>query len=294
MSAPTDHPHPAQREPGHQPRRILITGAAGEVGTALRSQLRGFLTDPATVLRLTDARDLGPAQAGEEVRQADLTDPEAIRKVMDGVDAVIHLGGIPNEDRYEHIRDVNIDGTYHVLEAARQAGVRRVAFASSIHTVGLYPRTPIGPDVPVRPDTHYGISKVYGEALGRMYAEKHGVEFVSVRICSFQQEPQDARHLSTWLSPRDAAQLFARAVSAPSSALPDGFRIVAGISANTRRWMTDEGWAELGYAPQDDAEAYAGAVGHIHGDPADITEQRQGGIFVAPEYLGLAAQRGEK
>ena len=294
MSAPTDHPHPAQREPGHQPRRILITGAAGEVGTALRTQLRGFLTDPATVLRLTDARDLGPAQAGEEVRQADLTDLQAIREVMDGVDAVIHLGGIPNEDRYEHIRDVNIDGTYHVLEAARQAGVRRVAFASSIHTVGLYPRTPIGPDVPVRPDTHYGISKVYGEALGRMYAEKHGVEFVSVRICSFQQEPQDARHLSTWLSPRDAAQLFARAVSAPSSALPDGFRIVAGISANTRRWMTDEGWAELGYAPQDDAEAYAGAVGHIHGDPADITEQRQGGIFVAPEYLGLAAQRGEK
>lgn len=290
MSTPTDHPH----QSGQRPHRILITGAAGEVGTALRTQLRGFLTDPTTVLRLTDARDLGPAQSGEEVRLADLTDPEAMQAAMDGVDAVIHLGGIPNEDRYERIRDVNIDGTYHVLEAARQAGVRRVAFASSIHTVGLYPRTPIGPDVPVRPDTHYGISKVYGEALGRMYAEKHGVEFVSVRICSFQKEPQDARHLSTWLSHRDAAQLFARAVSAPSSALPDGFRIVAGISANTRRWMTDEGWAELGYAPQDDAEAYAEAVGHIHGDPEDITEQRQGGIFAAPDYRGLAAQKGEK
>ncbi|MFB9993616.1 NAD-dependent epimerase/dehydratase family protein [Deinococcus oregonensis] len=283
MNAPTDHPHQISA----QPRRILITGAAGEVGSALRAQLRDFLTPSETVLRLTDARDLGPAQAGEEVQVADLTDFAAMQAVMQDVDAVIHLGGIPNEHRYEHIRDVNIDGTYHVLEAARQAGVRRVAFASSIHTVGLYPRTPIGPNVPVRPDTHYGISKVYGEALGRMYAEKYGLEFVSVRICSFQNQPQDARHLSTWLSPRDAAQLFSRAVTAPAQALPGGFRIVAGISGNTRRWMTDEGWSELGYAPQDNAEAYAEAVGHIHGDPADITEQRQGGIFAAPDYVGL-------
>ncbi|MDB5044763.1 MAG: TDP-glucose-4,6-dehydratase, partial [Deinococcus sp.] len=234
MNAPDDHPHQANV----YPRRILITGAAGEVGSVLRTQLRDFLTDSQTVLRLTDARDPGPEQAGEEVRVADLTDFAAIQAVMQDVDAVVHLGGIPNEDRYRRIRDVNIDGTYHVLEAARQAGVRRVAFASSIHTVGLYPRTPIGPNVPVRPDTHYGISKVYGEALGRMYAEKFGLEFVSVRICSFQKEPQDARHLSTWLSHRDAAQLFARAVTAPAHALPDGFRIVAGISANTRRWMT--------------------------------------------------------
>ncbi|THF71067.1 NAD(P)-dependent oxidoreductase [Deinococcus sp. Arct2-2] len=290
MSAPNDHPHQLNDQTSNQPRRILITGAAGEIGRALRTGLRDFLADAQTVLRLTDARDLGPVQAGEEVQQADLTDLAAMQAVMQGVNAVIHLGGIADEDRYERIRDVNIDGTYHVLEAARQAGVRRVAFASSIHTVGMYPRTPIGPSVPVRPDTHYGISKVYGEALGRMYAEKFGLQFVSVRICSFQKEPQDARHLSTWLSHRDAAQLFARAVTAPSSALPDGFRIVAGISANTRRWMTDEGWRELGYAPQDDAEAFADAVGHIHGDPADITEQRQGGIFAAPDYVGLASQ----
>ncbi|UQN05231.1 NAD(P)-dependent oxidoreductase [Deinococcus sp. QL22] len=294
MNAPSNHSH----QSSVYPRRILITGAAGEIGSTLRSQLRDFLPGSQTVLRLTDARDLGPArggdtQSGEEVQLADLTDFAAMQAVMQGVDAVIHLGGIANEDRYGRIRDVNIDGTYHVLEAARLAGVQRVAFASSIHTVGMYPRTPIGPpigpNVPVRPDTHYGISKVYGEALGRMYAEKFALEFVSVRICSFQQEPQDARHLSTWLSHRDAAQLFARAVTAPSSALPDGFRIVAGISGNTRRWMTDEGWAEIGYAPQDDAEAYAEAVGHLHGDPADITEQRQGGIFAAPDYVGLAA-----
>jgi len=265
------------------PHRVLITGAAGEVGSALREYLRGHFP----VLRLTDNRDLGRAQAGEELVNADLTDFDAMLSAMQGVDAVIHLGGIANEHTYERIRDVNIDGTYHVLEAARQAGVKRIAFASSIHTVGFYPRSEtIAPDVPVRPDTHYGISKVYGEALGRMYWERYGTEFVSVRICSFQPQPKDARHLSTWLSPRDAAQLFEKAVTAPDV----GFLIVAGISGNTRRWMSPEGWDVLGYEPQDDAENYAAQVEHLHGDPQDITEQRQGGIFVDSSYTGLAGK----
>jgi len=265
------------------PQRVLITGAAGEVGSALREGLRGRFP----VLRLTDNRDLGETREGEELVQADLTDFAAVQKAMEGVDAVIHLGGIANEHTYERIREVNMDGTYHVLEAARQAGVRRIAFASSIHTVGFYPRSEqIGPDVPVRPDTYYGVSKVFGEALGRMYFERYGIEFVSVRICSFQPRPQDARHLSTWLSPRDAVQLFEKAVTAPDV----GFLIVAGISGNTRRWMTPEGWDVLGYVPGDDAEAYAAEVEHIHGDPSDITEQRQGGIFVASDYVGLAGK----
>ncbi|WP_221090693.1 NAD-dependent epimerase/dehydratase family protein [Deinococcus aquaedulcis] len=267
---------------------ILITGAAGEVGTALRQQLRDFLPAGEYILRLSDHRDLGVAGDGEELAPADLTDMAQVQAAMQGVDAVIHLGGIANEHTYERIRDVNMDGTYHVLEAARQAGVKRVAFASSIHTVGFYPREPIGPDVPVRPDTYYGVSKVFGEALGRMYVDRFGLEFVSVRICSFQPQPRDARHLSTWLSPRDAAQLFARAVTAPDV----GFLVVAGISGNTRRWMTPEGWDVLGYEPQDDAEDYAPQVEHLHGDPSDITEQRQGGIFVDSTYTGLAGKEG--
>lgn len=265
--------------------RLLLTGAAGQIGTALREGLRGRFP----VLRLTDNRDLGEAQAGEEIVPADLTNFDGVHAAMEGVDAVIHLGGIADEHTYERIRDVNFDGTYHVLEAARQAGVKRIAFASSIHAVGFYPRSEsIGPDVPVRPDTYYGVSKVFGEALGRMYWERYGIEFVGVRICSFQPKPKDARHLSTWLSQRDAVQLFERAVAAPDV----GFLIVAGISGNTRRWMTPEGWDMLGYVPQDDAEAYAAEVGHIHGDPSHITEQRQGGIFVDPEYRGLAGKEG--
>ncbi|MFK7602015.1 NAD-dependent epimerase/dehydratase family protein [Deinococcus sp. SM5_A1] len=267
--------------------RLLLTGAAGEVGTALRQHLREYLGDAFPILRLTDNRDLGQATCREEIVHADLTNFAEVRAAMEGVDAVIHLGGIADEHTYEAIRDVNLDGTYHVLEAARQAGVGRVAFASSIHTVGFYPRAEtISPTAPVRPDTFYGVSKVYGEALGRMYWERYGIEFVGVRICSFQPEPKDARHLSTWLSPRDAAQLFARAVTTPDV----DYLIVAGISGNTRRWMSPEGWDVLGYAPQDDAEAYAAEVEHLHGDPDNITEQRQGGIFVDSEYTGLAGK----
>lgn len=265
--------------------RLLLTGAAGTIGTTLREGLRGHFP----VLRLTDNRDLGEAQEGEEIVSADLIKFDQVRAAMEGVDAVIHLGGIADEHTYERIREVNMDGTYHVLEAARQAGVRRVAFASSIHAVGFYPRSEkIGPDVPVRPDTYYGVSKVFGEALGRMYWERYGLEFVGVRICSFQPRPKDARHLSTWLSPRDAVQLFKRAVTTPDL----GFLIVAGISGNTRRWMTPEGWDTLGYVPRDDAEAYAAEVEHVHSNSSDITEQRQGGIFVDRNYTGLAKKEG--
>lgn len=248
------------------PHRVLLTGAAGEIGTALREQLRGRFP----VMRLTDVRDMPEARPGEEVMPADLTDLASVQAVMQDVDAVIHLGGIANEHTYEQIRNVNMDGTYHVLEAAQRAGVKRVAFASSIHTVGHYARTEtISPAVPVR-----------------LYWERYGLEFVGVRICSFQARPQDRRHLSTWLSPRDAAQLFEKAVTAPDV----GYLIVAGISGNARRWMSPEGWDLLGYDPQDDAETYAAEVASIHGDPAVLTEQRQGGVFVDPTYVGLAGK----
>lgn len=271
----------------HDPQCVLITGAAGEVGSALRLGLRGrFAT-----LRLTDKRELGQAASGEELVQADLCDLGALQSAMQGVDTVIHLGGIANEHNYEQIRQVNIDGTYHVLEAARQAGVQRLAFASSIHSVGFYPRSQtIAPDVPVRPDSYYGVSKVFGEALGRMYAERYGLGFVGVRICSFQPQPKDRRHLSTWLSPRDCVQLFYKAITAPNICDVAGvpFLLVAGISANTRRWMSSEGWDVLDYTPQDNAEVYANELEHLHGDEGDITEQRQGGVFVASDYRGLA------
>ncbi|WP_420597358.1 NAD-dependent epimerase/dehydratase family protein [Deinococcus sp.] len=267
-----------------RPRRVLLTGAAGRIGCVLREGLRGHYE----VLRSTDIAGLEPAASGEEVMQADLTDPDDMRRVMDGIDAVIHLGGIPDEDSYQQIRAVNMDGTANVLEAARLSGVRRMAFASSIHAVGFAPRERINMDVPVRPDTFYGVSKVFGEALGRMYVDRYGLEFVAVRICSFLPEPREARNLATWLSPRDAVQLFRRAIDAPGVT----YLTVPGISNNTRRWMNPDGWDALGYAPEDNAEDYAAEIENVKGNPESNTERFQGGMFTEPEYLGLADKAG--
>lgn len=265
--------------------KVLITGAAGSIGSVLREGLRGRYD----LLRLTDHRDLGEAREGEEIVLADLTEIGGLMEAMRGIDAVVHMGGIPNEHTYERIRAVNMDGTHNVYEAARLAGVRRVVFASSIHAVGFYERdseNKIGPDVPVRPDTFYGVSKVFGEALGRLYWEKHGIETAALRICSFLERPKERRNLSTWLSHGDTVRLVSACLETPEL----GFKILAGISNNTRAWMTGEGWADVGYHPQDDAEAYASEIEHVHGDENDITEQRQGGVFVAKDYVGLAKQ----
>lgn len=262
------------------PKRVLITGAGGEVGRVLREQWRGHYD----LLRLTDIGEMAPAQEGEEVVQADITDLEQMHEVVKGMDAVVHLAGIPNEHTYEQIRRVNMDGTYNVLQAALEAGVGRIAFASSIHAVGFYPRELIGMDAVPRPDSYYGVSKVFGEGLGRMYFDRYGLEFVAVRINSFVPQPREARNLATWLSPRDAAQLFRRAVDAPTV----GYLTVAGISGNTGRWMKPDGWDILGYVPEDNAQDYADKVGNIKGDPESNTERYQGGVFTEPDYLGLA------
>ncbi len=262
---------------------MLLTGAAGVVGSALRAGLQGVFD-----LILTDLRTPEGLQAHETFRAADLQDPAQMKQAMQGAQAVIHLGSIADEHTYERIRAVNIDGTQHVLQVAHELGVRRVAFASSIHEVGYYSRSQqVGPEVPVRPDTFYGVSKVAGEALGRLYRERHGLEFVAVRICSFQPRPQDARHLSTWLSPRNAVQLFRRAVTTPGV----GYLTVAGISGNTRRWMTPEGWDVLGYTPQDDAEESATALEDKRDDPASRTETYQGGVLTEVHYTGLVGKQ---
>lgn len=266
------------------PRRVLLTGAAGQIGQALRRGLRGHYD----LLRLTDIAPITSAQDNEQIMLADLTDPAEALRVMEGMDAVIHLAGIPNENTYEVISAVNMDATAHLLEAARQLGVRRFAFASSIHAVGFMPRQLIGMDTPPRPDSFYGVSKVFGEALGRMYVDRYHLEFVAVRICSFLETPKEARNLATWLSPRDAVQLFRRAIDAPNVS----YLTVAGISNNTRRWMNDDGWAALGYTPQDNAEDYAAQIEHLKGDLSSNTERYQGGIFTEPIYHGLADKTG--
>ena len=230
---------------------ILITGAAGIVGTMLRPRL----ARPDRTLRLLD---IAPLTAGprEEVSQASATDLDAMTEACRGADALIHLAGISGEASWERIRDVNIQGGYVAFEAARRAGVPRVIFASSNHAVGFTPRSqfPVPDYAFPAPDTCYGVSKVATEGLAALYHHRYGLDAICIRILTCFPKPPNRRALSTWLSPDDAGRLFDAALTAENP----GFRVVFGVSANTRGGFVslDEAKA-LGYQPQDDAEVYA-------------------------------------
>ncbi|MFI6108607.1 NAD-dependent epimerase/dehydratase family protein [Streptomyces sp. NPDC051310] len=233
------------------PRTVLLTGAAGGVGTLMR----GLLPAYGYRLRLLD---MAPIEGEPDAITADLADREALREAVRGVDAVLHLAGISLEAPFEKILRANIEGTYHLYEAAREAGVRRVVFASSNHAVGYTPRPRAGDplipvDAPHRPDTFYGLSKCFGEDLAQLYWDRHGIETVSVRIGSCFMEPASVRMLSVWLSPGDGARLFHAALTAEGV----GHTVVYGSSANTRLWWDLSSARALGYDPRDDSEQYA-------------------------------------
>jgi uronate dehydrogenase len=253
--------------------RVLITGAAGTIGGCLREGLRPIVDE----LVLTDARPIEPV-AGERFVQADLTDRGALLAAAEGADAVIHLGAVPTEAPFDELLGPNLVGTFNVFEAARRGGVPRVVFASSNHATGFYPMEQMlsGSEAP-RPDTLYGVTKAYGEALGHLYADKFGLGVVCIRIGGFLERPQQIRDLSTWLSHGDAVRLFTACLSAPAVR----FRVVYGASANTRlRWDLSPA-RELGYDPRDDAERFAGEVG-------GETQEFHGGSYTARNIGGWA------
>ena len=258
--------------------RVLLTGAAGAIGTAVRQGLRGDIG-----LRLLDRVPVEGAGAGEEVVVADLADAEAVRAAAAGVDAIVHLAAIPSEAPFADILEANVRGTQHVFEAARREGVPRVVFASTNHVTGFHPvGARLGPDAALRPDTFYGVSKAFGEALARLYHDKHGVEVVCLRIGSFKERPTVPRELATWLSPRDAVGLVRAALTAPDV----GFVLAYGVSGNTRRWWDLSSAEAFGYRPVDDAEAHADALDGVPVDPGAPSERFQGGTFVeVPDFL---------
>ncbi|MFB0618908.1 NAD-dependent epimerase/dehydratase family protein [Streptomyces sp. AGS-58] len=258
------------------PRTLLLTGAAGGLGTLMRS----LLPEYGYTLRLFDVR---PVEDAPDAITADLTDTEALREAVRGVDAVLHLAGISLEASFEKILRSNIEGTYNLYEAARQEGVRRIVFASSNHAVGFTPAPRAGePLIPVatprRPDTFYGLSKCFGEDLAQLYWDKHGLETVSVRIGSCFPEPTSVRMLSVWMSPADGARLFHAALTAEDV----GHTVVYGSSANTRLWWDLDGARALGYEPRDDSEPYAAKLIAEQGepDPGNPAHTRLGGHFV--------------
>ncbi|MQY33329.1 Uronate dehydrogenase [Streptomyces sp. RB17] len=258
------------------PRTVLLTGAAGGLGTLMRS----LLPEYGYTLRLFDVR---PVEDAPDAITADLTDTAALREAVRGVDAVLHLAGISLEAPFEKILRSNIEGTYNLYEAAREEGVPRIVFASSNHAVGFTPAPRAGEplipvDTPRRPDTFYGLSKSFGEDLAQLYWDKHGLETVSVRIGSCFPEPTSVRMLSVWMSPADGARLFHAALTAEEV----GHTVVYGSSANTRLWWDLTTARALGYEPQDDSEPYAEKLIAEQGelDPADPAHSHLGGHFV--------------
>lgn len=261
--------------------RVLITGAAGHIGRTLREQFKGRYA----LLRLTDVAPQAPAGPGEEVSSVDIRDMSALEHSMQGIDCVIHLAGMPEEDAWEKILPLNIEGCYNVFEAARRQGVRRVVFASSNHAIGFHRReTFIDTEVAPRPDGRYGVSKVFGEAVGRLYADKYGMSVACMRIGSFRptNRPSESRHLLTWISHRDMAQLARRCVEHPDY----HFVVVYGVSNNLRNRWDNTPAKFLGYRPQDDAEVFAAEV--LASSPVEdpIAAQFHGGMYCPMEFVG--------
>jgi uronate dehydrogenase len=233
---------------------VLMTGASGMIGKDMRVLLR----DRYRFRLMSHATPLTPA-GDEEVIQGAVDNLDDMRRAVAGVDAVLHLAassavGTPWPDALRN----NIVGVYNTYEAMREAGVKKVVFASTNHVTGMYERDglPCYPDVPVRPDGYYGASKAFGEALGRYYSDEFGLQVICLRIGSYLPEPRNERNLATWLSPRDMAQLFWRSLEID---LP--FGIFYAVSGNRRRyWSIESAVTVLGYRPEDDAELYAGRI----------------------------------
>ena len=261
--------------------KIVMTGAAGGVGTMTRPHLIGAFDQ----MIVSDRSEITELHERETFVPADLTDMAAMERLLKGADGVIHLGGQAVEADWDAVHSANIVGLYNTYEAARRQGCQRIVFATTNHVVGFYRRKlTIDHTAMPRPDSRYGVSKAFGEALGRMYADKYGLRVLNIRIGNVDHKPADVRRLSIWISPRDLAQLFRIGLTHADIHC----ETVYGASSNLRSWWDNSNAYRLGYRPQDEAEDYAEhahAVTHEH--PEDpITAQFHGGPFCATEFTG--------
>lgn len=269
-------------------QRVLITGAAGGIGRRLRPLLRGVYAE----LRLSDRAPLGALATGESAFPAELGDLAALERACAGMDGVIHLGGMAVENDWPTILGSNIIGAYNLFEAARRQGVKRIVFASSNHAIGFYRRSRrIGTEAVPRPDTRYGVSKVFGEALGAMYADKYGLGVLSIRIGNVDERPVDKRRLSIWIHPEDLAQLVRIGLEHPALR----YEVVYGASDNERSWWDNEAALRLGYRPRHRAEDHrdAALAAQTKLPPDPIGDLFQGGSFCAMEFAGDPEERGD-
>ena len=260
-------------------QNVVVTGASGGIGTRLRRLLKGVYPN----IRWTDIappKDLAP---DENFIKADLARMDEVEAAIEGAQGIVHFGGFSVEGPWETILQSNIIGCYNLFEAARRKGVERIVFASSNHAVGFYPRNRvIDANVPVRPDSRYGVSKAFGEAVGALYAYKHGLRVTCLRIGNFADMPADQRRLSIWIKPEDLVQLVRIGLEHPDIR----YEIFYGASDNERAWWDNSAAFKFGYRPQGKAEDFRGqamaAQAQLGRDP--VGEWYQGGPFCSDEF----------
>ncbi|MDR5816630.1 MULTISPECIES: NAD(P)-dependent oxidoreductase [unclassified Caballeronia] len=261
-------------------KRLLLTGAAGNLGR----QLRGALSQWADVVRLSDIAPLDDAGRHEETSAVDLADIAKVMQLVEGVDAIVHLGGISIDAPFDDLIEANIRGTYNIYEAARRHGVKRVVFASSNHAIGFHSVTDVlDADSPQRPDSLYGVTKCFGESLSRYYFDRFGIETVCLRIGSSFEEPKNPRMLVTYLSYRDFIELVRCSLFTNRV----GHTIVYGASDNPVKWWDNSKAGFLGFNPQDSSTQFnelfpPKAPTADYDDPA---QRFQGGQFVIGEPM---------
>ncbi|WP_430397965.1 NAD-dependent epimerase/dehydratase family protein [Ferrovibrio sp.] len=267
-------------------KRVLLTGAAGGIGSRLRPLLKPLYPE----LILSDIKAPADLEPDERFIAADLADAAAVEKACAGVDGIVHLGGFSVEGPWDTILNANIIGCYNLFEAARRQGVQRVVFASSNHVMGFHPRRQkIGIEAVPLPDTRYGLSKLFGEGLGSLYAHKHGLGVLSIRIGNFGDKPIDERRLAIWLKPADLVQLIRIGLERPGLV----YEVVYGMSDNKRAWWDNSHALSLGYRPEGQSEAFAAeALEAQKALPADpIGDYFQGGSpFCSQEFSGDLAR----
>lgn len=256
------------------PGRLLITGAAGRLGTAVRRGLGAQWPQ----LRLTDVRPIPDPEPHAEIVICDLADADAANRLLDGVDAVVHVAGYPREAPWPQILAQNLIPSTILWEAARRGGARRIVFASSNHAVGYEDRsTRADTGMRARPDSRYGVAHAFTESMASFYADKFGLSAFGMRIGSMCAEPTDARMLSTWLSPGDLVRLVDVGLTADFQ-----FELVYGVSRNARCWWDNARAHALGYDPRDSADPWIDALCNKTLPPG-LAEQKQGGRYVLEE-----------
>tara|TARA_B100000683_G_scaffold259989_1_gene284338 strand:+ start:823 stop:1632 length:810 start_codon:yes stop_codon:yes gene_type:complete len=264
----------------HKFNNILLTGAAGALG----EQLRKTLSKNCNLLKISDKEKLFKKFENEKVNQADLSSAEAMIDLTKNIDCVVHMGGQSIEGSWSNVLNSNIIGMYNLYEGCRKNNVKRVIWASSVHTVGFYPRSEIiDSKVPPRPDSNYGLSKVFGESLAQYYWDKYKIETVSVRIYSCLAEPKDHRILSTWLSYDDLRRLIIACINSPNVQ----HSIIFGVSNNDSVLIDNKYAKHIAYKPKDNGEDFRSLIEKKDGfiDSTDPLVTTHGGYFASSGHF---------